>query len=99
MALGTLRAGDIALYNQQVLHCGSANESADRTRRVFYISVRNPAVAAIKASASIRTAFRNKMTLATLREELQRPGGSPLFKELDAIDMAEIDSTAPAAPA
>ncbi|EOD05302.1 hypothetical protein EMIHUDRAFT_198946 [Emiliania huxleyi CCMP1516] len=28
--LGLLKAGDLALYNQQTLHCGSANESRDK---------------------------------------------------------------------
>merc|ERR1719291_415542 len=54
VALGTLKAGDLALYNQQMLHCGSANES-DRTRRQFYVTVRNPDVP-LRAVKSIRPA-------------------------------------------
>ena len=32
VALGLLKIGDLACYNQQVLHCGSANESEDKVR-------------------------------------------------------------------
>eukprot|EP00310_Coccolithus_braarudii_P001358 CAMPEP_0183359104 /NCGR_PEP_ID=MMETSP0164_2-20130417/51216_1 /TAXON_ID=221442 /ORGANISM="Coccolithus pelagicus ssp braarudi, Strain PLY182g" /LENGTH=405 /DNA_ID=CAMNT_0025533147 /DNA_START=141 /DNA_END=1358 /DNA_ORIENTATION=+ len=68
---GLLKKGDVALYNQQVLHCGSANESEDRVRRQFYISVRNPAVKGINARASIRPAYLNQLSLGEVRDELK----------------------------
>ena len=89
--LGLLKAGDCALYNQQTLHCGSANESEDRVRRQFYISMRNAAVK-VKARASIRPAFRNKLSLGEIRQELKllkgettREGGGA-FSKLDEVD-------------
>jgi len=95
VTLGLLKAGDCAIYNQQVLHCGSANESKDSVRRQFYISMRNAAVK-VKARASIRPSFRNKLSLGEIREELKaldgklsREGG--VFDELDAMD-AEVDT-------
>ena len=69
--LGLLKKGDVALYNQQVLHCGSANESTDRVRRQFYISVRDPTVKGVAARPSIRPALRGKLTLGQVRGELR----------------------------
>ena len=71
VVLGTLKAGDLALYNQQVLHCGSANESPDKIRRQFYVSFRNEAAAKVKARSSIRPAFKDKLTLGQIRQELE----------------------------
>ena len=82
--LGLLKKGDVALYNQQVLHCGSANESTDRVRRQFYISVRDPTVKGVAARPSIRPALRGKLTLGQVRGELRERRG--LFEELDAAD-------------
>ena len=62
-----LKAGDLALYNQQTLHCGSANESRDKVRRQFYISMKNP-LAQSKLCASLRPAFRNKLTLGAMKD-------------------------------
>ena len=74
-----------------MLHCGSANESADKVRRQFYISVRDPAVKGLRARASIRPAFLGKLTLGDVRDELaaldgalEREGGR--FVALDALD-------------
>lgn len=100
--LSLLKAGDCALYNQQVLHCGSANESPDRVRRQFYISMRDVRTK-VKARASIRPAFRNKLSLGEIRAELKalkgglvRPkdeNGLPgLFEQFDAIDSQPDDS-------
>jgi len=72
VVVGMLKAGDLALYNQQVLHCGSANESEDKVRRQFYVSFRNEAAAKVKARASIRPAFKDQLTLGQIREELAR---------------------------
>ena len=99
VVLGTLKAGDVALYNQQVLHCGSANESPSETRRQFYISFRNTAVP-FKGHAelpfSIRPSFKNKLTLGSIRTELQllegatsraaEGGRAGLLGDLDALD-------------
>ena len=98
--LGLLKAGDCALYNQQTLHCGSANQS-DRTRRQFYISVRNPNVDA-KTQASIRPSFLKKLPLADMRAELKalKAGGGGLFAKLDERDAAVVRQRAsPATPA
>lgn len=87
--LGLLKKGDCAIYNQQVLHCGSANESPDRVRRQFYISVRDNNVKGVNAFASIRPAMRNRLTLGAVRDEIasiRKGEGSPLFDELDALD-------------
>lgn len=95
--LGLLKAGDLALYNQQTLHCGSANESP-RTRHIFYISVKNP-LSQPKACASIRPDLNNKLTMRDMRDELAAlkaadtssgdpNGGSGLFAKLDALDAA-----------
>lgn len=101
VVLGTLKAGDVALYNQQVLHCGSANESPDRKRRQFYISFRNPTVPFEGHSSipwSMRPSFKDALTLGAMREELRlldgtttrvaEGGGAGLFGERDAIDCA-----------
>jgi len=95
--LGLLKKGDAALYNQQVLHCGSANES-DEIRRQFYISVRDFSVKGVAARPSIRPAFRNKLTLGAVRDELKaldgelyREGG--VFDELDQLDKSAVDTT------
>ena len=101
VVLGTLRAGDVALYNQQVLHCGSANESPDQTRRQFYISFRNTAVKFEGHAAlpfSMRPSFKNKLTLSAMRKELQLLDGATsrvakggklgLMGDLDALDGA-----------
>lgn len=90
--LGLLKKGDVALYNQQCLHCGSANESKDKVRRQFYISVRDPSVKGVNARPSIRPAFREKLTLGDVRDELrQLDGGSyragGKFAALDAADL------------
>jgi len=69
VAYGTLAMGDCALYDQTVLHCGSANRS-DRPRRQFYFSFRNPDVANIRPRSSMRLAYQNQFTLAELRAEL-----------------------------
>jgi len=90
--LGTLRAGDLALYNQQVLHCGSANLSEDRVRRQFYLSVRDPTVP-VQARASMRPAFVNKLTLGQIRDEIASSTG--LFERLDALDAACMRKGAP----
>ena len=98
--LGLLKAGDCALYNQQTLHCGSANQS-DRTRRQFYISVRNPNVDA-KTQASIRPSFLKGLPLADMRAELKalKAGGGGLFAKLDERDAAVVRQRAsPATPA
>ena len=96
VVLGTLKAGDIAMYNQQVLHCGSANKS-DKIRRQFYVSWRNPAVkSAIRCRASMRPAFVGKLTLGDIQKELKLldgrtermddEGGHGVFGQLDEID-------------
>ena len=91
--LGLLKKGDVALYNQQVLHCGSANDS-DRIRRQFYISVRDPTVKGVAARPSIRPAFRGKITLGEMRAELKALGGAEsregggLFHKFDEADQA-----------
>lgn len=92
--LSTLRAGDVALYNQQVLHCGSANRSPDRVRRQFYVSFRDATVANVEARASIRPALRGKLTLGEVRAELRgrKAGGGGVFEALDAAD-ADADIT------
>ena len=94
--LGLLKKGDVALYNQQVLHCGSANDS-DRTRRQFYVSVRDPTIKGVAARPSIRPAFRAKLTLGEVRAELKaldgelcREGG--VFEAMDQADQA-LDDT------
>ncbi|KAL1503104.1 hypothetical protein AB1Y20_011167 [Prymnesium parvum] len=90
-----LKKGDCAVYNQCVLHCGSANLSP-HVRRQFYISMYNPKVQ-VRAKRSMRPAFRNKLTLKDISAELKalkgatsRPGGA--FELLDAADRAEADS-------
>lgn len=104
---GLLKAGDLALYNQQVLHCGSANESKDKLRRQFYVSFRNQASAGVKARASIRPAFKNQLTLGEIREELaslkqakklstggEAPGTyASRFAELDELDAKQDANT------
>lgn len=88
--LGLLKKGDAALYNQQVLHCGSANLSADKVRRQFYFSVRDPTVKGVAARPSIRPALRNQLTLGEVRDGLEalRAGGEAgRFVELDAADV------------
>ena len=109
VVIGTLKAGDLALYNQQVLHCGSANESPDRVRRQFYVSfkdksVRNLDGTPVAARASMRPAFQNKLTLGDIRTELRalegqearvvKGGGAGLFGDLDLIDAAEVRAPA-----
>lgn len=104
VALGLLKKGDLACYNQQVLHCGSANRS-DRIRRQFYISFRNPAVP-VKARASMRPSFRNQLTIGEMRQELRRlqkegengeAHADNLFTRLDARDQQTAPaSTSPA---
>jgi ectoine hydroxylase-related dioxygenase (phytanoyl-CoA dioxygenase family) len=86
--LSTLRAGDVALYNQQVLHCGSANDSPDRMRRQFYVSFRDASVQNVEARASIRPALQGKLTLGEVRAELRglKAGGGGVFEALDAAD-------------
>ena len=77
------------MYNQQVLHCGSANESADRVRRQFYVSVRDMSVKGVNARASIRPALLDKLTLGDVRDELRllRAGDEARrFAQLDAED-------------
>jgi len=69
--LGLLSKGDVALYNQQVLHCGGPNESEGRSRRQFYISVRDLTVKGVKARPSIRPAYRGQLTLGQVREGLR----------------------------
>lgn len=101
VVLGTLKAGDVALYNQQVLHCGSANTSPDQTRRQFYVSFRNTAVSFPGHAAipfSIRPSFKNKLSLGSLQTELRlldgaasrtaEDGNTGLFGDLDAVDCA-----------
>lgn len=100
--LGLLKAGDLALYNQQTLHCGSANESRDKVRRQFYISMKNP-LAQSKLCASLRPAFRNKLTLGAMKDELaalngrrtrvDEGGGRGLFGKLDEVDALEVRDT------
>ena len=53
--LGTLRKGCCAIYDSRVLHGGTDNRSADRTRALFYFSFRNPKVAYPGNPASIRS--------------------------------------------
>ena len=87
--LGLLSKGDCALYNQQVLHCGSANESPDRVRRQFYVSVRDMSVKGVNARASIRPALLDRLTLGDVRDELKliRAGDeAERFAQLDAQD-------------
>jgi len=94
--LGLLKKGDCALYNQQVLHCGSANESPDpaRIRRQFYISVRDPSVKGVAARASIRPALLNQLTLGDVRDAVSgKEGGDAAtararLEELDRADAA-----------
>jgi ectoine hydroxylase-related dioxygenase (phytanoyl-CoA dioxygenase family) len=99
VVLGTLKAGDVALYNQQVLHCGSANESPSQTRRQFYISFRNTAVpfdGHATLPFSIRPPFKNKLTLSSMQAELRlldgatsrvaEGGKAGLLGDLDALD-------------
>lgn len=77
VAHGTLRMGDAALYDQTVLHCGSANRS-DRPRRQFYVSFINPSVPGVAARPSMLPGLRGQLTLAELRAELPglgRAGG------------------------
>lgn len=94
VALGLLKIGDLACYNQQVLHCGSANRSR-RDRRQFYISFRDPSVR-VQARASIRPALRNQLTIGELRRELSLLAtdgvGSGLFARLDAEDDTGVGS-------
>ena len=79
-----------------MLHCGSANRS-ERIRRQFYISWRNPAVkSAVRCRASIRPAFRDRLTLGKIQAELKALGGATervdadgragVFGELDKLD-------------
>lgn len=97
---GLLKAGDLALYNQQVLHCGSANESQDKRRRQFYISFRDLKAGPVKARASIRPAFKEALSLGEIKEELSGlkraekhgaggDGFASRFAELDRIDTTE----------
>ena len=91
MRLGLLQKGDVALYNQQVLHCGGANVSPDRVRRQFYFSVRDFSVQGVEARPSIRPAFVQKLTLGQVRDELKelRSGGEGTrFAALHAKDTA-----------
>ncbi|KAL3920347.1 MAG: hypothetical protein SGPRY_005282 [Prymnesium sp.] len=90
-----LKKGDCAVYNQCVLHCGSANTSP-HLRRQFYISMYDPRVK-VRAKQSMRPSFRGKLTLGEITTELKllnghtsRPGG--LFDRLDAADRAEAES-------
>lgn len=86
-----LKAGDLALYNQQVLHCGSANESPDKVRRQFYVSFRNEAALKVKCRSSIRPAFKDQLSLGQIRQELDDMKGrgaevEGLFAALDQRD-------------
>ena len=90
--LGLLSKGDVALYNQQVLHCGGANESPGRVRRQFYFSVRDFSVPGVQARPSIRPAFLQKLTLGEVRDELVHVAagrGSEQFAALHAKDTTE----------
>ena len=85
---GVLRKGDCAVYNQQVIHCGSANTS-ENIRRQFYVAVRN-ADTKVKGYPSIRPAFLNQLSLQEVREELKAitKGQGGRFKEANLKDQA-----------
>ena len=76
--LGLLKKGDCALYNQCVLHCGSANKSPDRPRRQFYVSFRDPSCGALDARPSIKPEYKTtdhkapRLTLGSVRAELRK---------------------------
>ncbi len=74
--VGLLGAGDAALYDGRLLHCGGANR-ADRPRALFYVTFRaeaepaeQPSMEAMRASPSTDEA-EEVCTLASLREELR----------------------------
>ena len=74
-----------------MLHCGGANESPDRVRRQFYISVRDTSVKGVQARASIRPAYLHQLTLGDVRDELKalKAGGeAKRLAELYAADVA-----------
>jgi ectoine hydroxylase-related dioxygenase (phytanoyl-CoA dioxygenase family) len=51
--VSTLSKGSCAIFDSRLLHCGSANRSAE-SRAIFYFSFRNPTVAYPGNPASIR---------------------------------------------
>jgi hypothetical protein len=78
-----LRAGDCALYDSRVLHCGTANrrqemeegadnaESSPSSRALFYFSFRNPAIGDPGNPPSVRPDVgRAQLRLSELREAL-----------------------------
>lgn len=85
---GMLKKGDCAVYNQQVIHCGSANTS-DQIRRQFYVAVRN-ADTKVKGYPSIRPSFLNQMSLQEVRAELKelKKGNGGRFEEMNLKDQA-----------
>lgn len=85
---GLLKKGDCAVYNQQVIHCGSANTS-ESIRRQFYVAVRN-AKTNVKGYPSIRPSFLNQMSLSDVREELNglARGKGGRFEEMNLKDQA-----------
>jgi len=85
---GMLRKGDCAVYNQQVLHCGSANTS-DKIRRQFYVAVRN-ADTTVKGFPSIRPPFLNQMSLKEMQAELKAlaKGKGGRLEEMNLADQA-----------
>jgi hypothetical protein len=70
--LSTLAAGDAAVYDSRVLHCGGANRSA-RPRVLLYLSLLDPAGPLatgrrdVANVASIRPELAGRLTLASLR--------------------------------
>ena len=79
--IGTLKAGDLALYNQQVLHCGSANESP-RSRPAAVLRLFQGQECAQSRRHSCRGqgehaagAFQNKLTLGDILAELRALDG------------------------
>jgi ectoine hydroxylase-related dioxygenase (phytanoyl-CoA dioxygenase family) len=71
-ALSTLAAGDAAVYDSRVLHCGGANRSA-RPRVLLYLSLLDPAGPLatgrgdVANVATIRPELAGRLTLASLR--------------------------------
>ena len=88
--LGLLQKGDVALYNQQVLHCGGANESPDRVRRQFYFSVRDFTVPGVQARPSIRPALVQKLTLGQVRDEVKKLTTGGASKKFDALHEKDV---------
>ena len=69
--VGTLTAGEAAVYDGRLLHCGGANRS-DRLRMLFYVTVRAASAAGCDVSGDGPEAAstQGSATLGELREEL-----------------------------